>query len=67
VRLHDTLREHSLETLPLDLLRHAKKLGFGDKQIGTACSSTELAVRQVRWVLVGLAHTCTLVTSQQSR
>jgi hypothetical protein len=49
VRLHNTLREHSLETLPLDLLRHAKKLGFGDKQIGTACSSTELAVRQVRW------------------
>lgn len=44
-----TLRKYDLDTLSVhtDLLIRAKKLGFSDKQIGDACNSTELAVRQV--------------------
>eukprot|EP00039_Didymoeca_costata_P010749 m.145536 g.145536 ORF g.145536 m.145536 type:complete len:2190 (+) comp14948_c0_seq1:133-6702(+) len=43
-----SLAEHKNEDPPIDLLKHAKQLGFSDKQIGKLVDSTELRVRRLR-------------------
>uniref|UniRef100_A0A7N8XI15 Carbamoyl-phosphate synthetase 2, aspartate transcarbamylase, and dihydroorotase n=1 Tax=Mastacembelus armatus TaxID=205130 RepID=A0A7N8XI15_9TELE len=40
--------ERVLETMPPEVMRKAKQLGFSDKQIALAVQSTELAVRKLR-------------------
>ncbi len=50
IALENALRAHRLSTLPVDLLRRAKRAGFSDAQIAAALSDTPdpLAVRQHR-------------------
>ena len=40
--------KHSASSIPSGMMRHAKQLGFSDRQIAKAISSNELAVRRLR-------------------
>ncbi|KAJ3216809.1 hypothetical protein HDU67_008895 [Dinochytrium kinnereticum] len=42
------LREFSLQTIPVSIIRTAKQVGMSDRQIAKAISTTELAVRKLR-------------------
>lgn len=42
------LSKYNASTIPRELLRNAKQLGFSDRQIASAINSTELAVRGLR-------------------
>ncbi|KAJ3606414.1 hypothetical protein NHX12_025935, partial [Muraenolepis orangiensis] len=46
-RLLETFNQDE-STIPKEVMRKAKQLGFSDKQIGMAVQSTELAVRKLR-------------------
>ncbi|KAJ1566454.1 hypothetical protein HK405_009751, partial [Cladochytrium tenue] len=48
VDMDKLLSTFSLHTLPTTLLRSAKEIGMSDRQIATAISTTELAVRKLR-------------------
>ncbi len=48
VNMEGNLRAFSLESLPADLLRRAKKQGFSDRQIAHLVGGTEIRVRERR-------------------
>ncbi|KAJ3328049.1 hypothetical protein HDU76_010674 [Blyttiomyces sp. JEL0837] len=48
VDIDRALRNYSVQTMPISLLKTAKQLGMSDRQIATSISTTELAVRKVR-------------------
>ncbi|XP_075969531.1 carbamoyl-phosphate synthetase 2, aspartate transcarbamylase, and dihydroorotase rudimentary isoform X1 [Anticarsia gemmatalis] len=45
---YKTLETTKSGTIPIDILKKAKKIGFSDKQIAAAVKSTEVAVRKLR-------------------
>jgi carbamoyl-phosphate synthase/aspartate carbamoyltransferase len=48
VQMEKAMGKLSASTIPSGMLRHAKQLGFSDRQIAKAVSSNELAVRRLR-------------------
>uniref|UniRef100_A0A8D8Q3C6 CAD protein n=1 Tax=Cacopsylla melanoneura TaxID=428564 RepID=A0A8D8Q3C6_9HEMI len=48
IRAQNILESYKVQTLPIDLLRNAKQLGFCDKQIASFIECTELMVRKMR-------------------
>ena len=53
IEVEGELRQHALETLPLELLRRAKRMGFSDAQLSNSLISSPLpsAVRERRLAL----------------
>lgn len=47
-KTEDVLGKFSVSTIPVELLRNAKQLGFSDRQIAKSLNSNELAVRRLR-------------------
>ncbi|GMK59115.1 hypothetical protein CspeluHIS016_0701300 [Cutaneotrichosporon spelunceum] len=47
-KTEDVMTKYTAATIPSELLRNAKQLGFSDRQIAKAISSNELAVRRLR-------------------
>lgn len=54
VKMEEELSKHTVETIPREVLRKAKRLGFSDKQIAHLLGTDELTVRAVRkrWGIV---------------
>ncbi|KAG0267870.1 hypothetical protein DFQ27_008050 [Actinomortierella ambigua] len=48
IQLDNAMTKHTLNDVPVSMLRHAKQLGFSDRQIGEAIASNELSVRRLR-------------------
>ena len=44
IDVENELRSYSLETLPIELLRRAKRMGFSDKQIAASCCNQQSAI-----------------------
>ncbi|XP_070569881.1 carbamoyl-phosphate synthase [ammonia], mitochondrial-like [Ptychodera flava] len=42
------LQEHTVHTIPTDILKSSKEAGFSDKQIGSALGSSEFEIREHR-------------------
>jgi len=48
VQMEEELSKYTIETIPRDVLRKAKRLGFSDKQIAYLLGTDELTVRKLR-------------------
>ncbi|MEM2909748.1 MAG: carbamoyl-phosphate synthase large subunit [Nitrososphaerota archaeon] len=48
VDMEDELSKHTVKTIPRELLRKAKRLGFSDRQIAYLLGTDELTVRELR-------------------
>jgi len=48
VQMEEELSKYTIETIPRDVLRKAKRLGFSDKQIAYLLGTAELTVRKLR-------------------
>ncbi|XP_026680032.1 CAD protein-like [Diaphorina citri] len=48
IRVQNILESYKVQTLPIELLRQSKQLGFCDKQIASFIECTELMVRKMR-------------------
>ncbi|KAF9970688.1 hypothetical protein BGZ73_006562 [Actinomortierella ambigua] len=48
IQLEAAMTKHTPNDLPVSMLRHAKQLGFSDRQIAQAIASNELSVRRMR-------------------
>jgi len=48
VQMEEELSKYTIETIPRDVIRKAKRLGFSDKQIAYLLGTDELTVRKLR-------------------
>lgn len=60
VSIAATLKQHTIDTLPVDLLKKCKRYGFGDSYIANLIGSQEAAVKALR-IALGIRPTYKMV------